>query len=205
MIEVGPGPGTLTRSILDAGAHKLTVVEKDTRFIPFLQALAESESGGGGGAGGADEDNNTDDNNASSNAEGGRLDVRHGDILNFDYDDVLQTDGYGGEGLAGGGGSGDGGGGSSGNVAVKIIGNLPFGVATPLLFSYLRMLASRTGPFQHGDTELTLCFQKEVAERMVAAPDTKMRCRLSAMVLSHGMCFIDFACKETRWHCWGLN
>ena len=46
MIEVGPGPGTLTRSILDAGVHKLTVVEKDTRFIPFLEALSESDDRG---------------------------------------------------------------------------------------------------------------------------------------------------------------
>ena len=76
--------------------------------------------------------------------------------------------------------------------SVKIIGNLPFGVATPLLFSYLSMLAERSGPFRYTDvpTELTLCFQKEVAERMVALPGTKMRCRLSAMVQHYCIVFV---------------
>jgi dimethyladenosine transferase 1 len=42
VIEVGPGPGGLTRSILNAGAKQLTVVEKDRRFIPALQTIQQA-------------------------------------------------------------------------------------------------------------------------------------------------------------------
>ncbi|CAL8271872.1 unnamed protein product [Merluccius merluccius] len=58
--EVGPGPGGLTRSILNAGAADLLVVEKDTRFIPGLQLLSE--------------------------AAPGKLRIVHGDILTYRMD-----------------------------------------------------------------------------------------------------------------------
>jgi 16S rRNA A1518/A1519 N6-dimethyltransferase RsmA/KsgA/DIM1 with predicted DNA glycosylase/AP lyase activity len=65
--------------------------------------------------------------------------------------------------------------------AVHIVGNLPFSIASPLLMRFLRMADQRSGLFQHGPAAMTLCFQKEVAQRMAAPPDTKLRSRLSVM------------------------
>ncbi|XP_022082161.1 dimethyladenosine transferase 1, mitochondrial-like [Acanthaster planci] len=61
--EVGPGPGGITRSILNQGAASLTVVEKDRRFLPSLEMLSEA----------AEE----------------RLKVIHGDILKFNMEEVF--------------------------------------------------------------------------------------------------------------------
>ncbi|XP_056152105.1 dimethyladenosine transferase 1, mitochondrial [Lampris incognitus] len=61
--EVGPGPGGITRSILNAGAADLLVVEKDKRFIPGLQLLSE--------------------------AAPGKVRIVHGDILTYNMDGVF--------------------------------------------------------------------------------------------------------------------
>jgi dimethyladenosine transferase 1 len=138
----------------------VTVVEKDARFLPFLHNLAESSDG--------------------------RLDVIHGDILEVDFDQILlerealpgrfrplkpETGESNGSGIT-----------ITAVAPLKIIGNLPFGVATPVLFMFLKMLAQSSGPFSGGAaSELTLAFQKEVAQRIVAGPGTAMRCRLSLM------------------------
>lgn len=42
VLEVGPGPGSITRSILRRGPKQLAVVEKDRRFVPTMQLLADS-------------------------------------------------------------------------------------------------------------------------------------------------------------------
>lgn len=146
VIEVGPGPGLLTRSIIKAGAAKVTVVEKDHRFIPFLEQLAD--------------------------ASDGVVDVLHQDVLTLDYGSVITPP------LPGQAGSAD----QPDPAPVHVIGNLPFGVATPLLFQYLRMSCDGSGPFAHGPAELTLCFQKEVADRMVAPQGDRVRSRISMMV-----------------------
>jgi 16S rRNA (adenine1518-N6/adenine1519-N6)-dimethyltransferase len=45
VIEVGPGPGGLTRALLEAGADPLIVIEKDARFLPLLEPLVEWSEG----------------------------------------------------------------------------------------------------------------------------------------------------------------
>jgi 16S rRNA (adenine1518-N6/adenine1519-N6)-dimethyltransferase len=122
VIEVGPGPGGLTRALLEAGAH-VVAVEKDARFVPLLQDLAAQAPG--------------------------RLEVINADALTAALP-----------------------------AGASIIANLPYNVATPLLVGWL------TGPLQ--PRSMTLMFQKEVAERIAAAPGSKVYGRLS--VLAQALC-----------------
>lgn len=119
--EVGPGPGGLTRALLDAGAV-VTAVERDRRCIPPLDEL-ESEFGD-------------------------RLRLLQADALDVDEAEVV------GEGA-------------------HVVANLPYNVGTALL---LKWLAGRWPPWWRS---LTLMFQKEVAERIVAAPGSDAYGRLS--------------------------
>jgi 16S rRNA (adenine1518-N6/adenine1519-N6)-dimethyltransferase len=119
--EVGPGPGGLTRALLDAGANVIAV-ERDRRCLP---ALAELE-----------------------NDFPGRLQVISGDALAVD--ERAQA----------------------GNGA-HIVANLPYNVGTALLLRWLE------GPWPPWWSSLTLMFQREVAERIVARPDSEHYGRLS--------------------------
>ncbi|MDF2368101.1 16S rRNA (adenine(1518)-N(6)/adenine(1519)-N(6))-dimethyltransferase RsmA [Sneathiella sp.] len=122
VIEIGPGPGGLTRAILDAGAAKLIAIEKDTRCLPALADIAA--------------------------AYPDRLEVVNDDALEIDEGALF-------DGKA------------------KIIANLPYNVATPLLIKWL----NRRERF----SSLTLMFQKEVSDRITAVPSTKAYGRLSIL------------------------
>lgn len=125
VLEVGPGPGGLTRGLLASGARKVVAVEKDERCLPALAEIAE--------------------------AYPGRLTVLHGDALEMDVSQHLTP-------------------------PVKIAANLPYNVGTALLTRWLD--PPEWPPFW---SSLTLMFQKEVAERIVARPGSKAYGRLSLL------------------------
>lgn len=131
VIEVGPGPGGLTRALLMENAPHVVAIERDDRAIAALEEI--------------------------SAAYPDRLTIIAGDALETDY-----------AALAAG-------------RPVKIVANLPYNIATPLLTGWI---GGETWPpfFQ----SLTLMFQKEVAERIVAKPGGKDYGRLS--VLSQYRC-----------------
>jgi 16S rRNA (adenine1518-N6/adenine1519-N6)-dimethyltransferase len=138
VIEVGPGPGGLTRALLEAGA-RVIAIERDARFMPVLRGLED--------------------------AAPGRLTLVQADALEVDERALLQE----ADRLAG----------------ARIISNLPYNVGTPLLIKWL------TGPFR--PSMMTLMFQKEVAERIVAPPggDAYGRLAVLAQALCHARLVLD--------------
>ncbi|MFZ0098144.1 MAG: 16S rRNA (adenine(1518)-N(6)/adenine(1519)-N(6))-dimethyltransferase RsmA [Gemmobacter sp.] len=125
VLEVGPGPGGLTRGLLAEGARRVLAVEKDARCLP---ALAEIEA-----------------------AYPGKLQVIHGDALEVDVLAHLTP-------------------------PIRIVANLPYNVGTELLIRWLT--PDSWPPFWES---LTLMFQKEVAERIVARPRTDHYGRLALL------------------------
>jgi 16S rRNA (adenine1518-N6/adenine1519-N6)-dimethyltransferase len=119
--EVGPGPGGLTRALLDGGAA-VTAVERDRRCIPALQELCREY--------------------------GDRLQLLQADALKVDERAVI-------------------------GVGVHVVANLPYNVGTALLLKWL------SGDWPPWWRSLTLMFQKEVAERIVAEPGSGAYGRLS--------------------------
>ncbi|XP_069463841.1 dimethyladenosine transferase 1, mitochondrial isoform X2 [Ambystoma mexicanum] len=102
-----------------------------------------------------------------SDAAPGKVKIIHGDVLNFKMERAFPShlrktwD--------------------DGPPDVHIIGNLPFSVSTPLIIKWLEHVANRDGPFAYGRTQMTLTFQKEVAERLTASTGSRQRSRLSVM------------------------
>ena len=120
VIEVGPGPGGLTRALLGAGALRVIAIERDARCLSALDEIAAHWPG--------------------------RLDVIADDALAVDYAALAA--------------------GAPGPV--RICANLPYNIATPLLIGWLE-----AEPWPPWFDRLTLMFQREVAERIVATPDMR--------------------------------
>lgn len=126
VLEVGPGPGGLTRGLLAEGARRVLAVEKDARCLPALAEVAA--------------------------AYPGRLEVINGDALEVDALAHLTP-------------------------PVRVVANLPYNVGTELLIRWLT--PEVWPPFWES---LTLMFQKEVAERIVAKPRSDHYGRLALLV-----------------------
>jgi 16S rRNA (adenine1518-N6/adenine1519-N6)-dimethyltransferase len=124
-IEVGPGPGGLTRALLAEGAAKVVAIERDARCIEALEEIAACA-----------ED---------------RLKIVAGDALKTDYASLAPA-------------------------PVRIVANLPYNIATPLLTGWLS--AEPWPPFFD---RLVLMFQLEVAERIAAQPGSKAYGRLAVL------------------------
>lgn len=114
VVEIGPGPGGLTRALLANGAGKVIAIERDRRCLPALAEIAAHYPG--------------------------RLEVIEGDALQIDVPQLTK------------------------GQPARIVANLPYNVGTPLLVGWL------SGPWPPWWSSLTLMFQREVADRIVATP-----------------------------------
>jgi len=125
VLEIGPGPGGLTRGLLAEGARRVLCIEKDRRCLPALNEIAE--------------------------AYPGRLMVIEGDALEINPLAHLTP-------------------------PIRVAANLPYNVGTELLVRWLT--PPQWPPFWQS---LTLMFQREVAERIVAQPGSKAYGRLAIL------------------------
>jgi 16S rRNA (adenine1518-N6/adenine1519-N6)-dimethyltransferase len=127
VVEVGPGPGGLTRALLAADARRVIAIERDERAVAALGEISARYPG--------------------------RLEVVAGDALDFDPRPFI------------------------GVTPARVVANLPYNIATALLISWLAL-----EPWPPWYDRLVLMFQREVAERIVAAPGSKRYGRLSVLV-----------------------
>lgn len=123
VIEIGPGPGGLTRALLETGA-RVTAYELDQRVEPILRDLQK--------------------------AVNGQLEIVFQDALTADWGAQNDT---------------------------HIVANLPYNIATPLLFQWLEIVHKKTDSFP----SISVMVQDEVAQRICACPDNKIYGRLSVM------------------------
>ena len=126
IIEIGPGPGGLTRALLAEGARRVVAIERDERAIGALEEIAAHYPG--------------------------RLDIISADALAFDPRPHLQGE------------------------TARIVANLPYNIATPLLIGWLT-----AEPWPPWYDQLVLMFQREVAERIAAPPGGKSYGRLAVL------------------------
>jgi len=126
IVEIGPGPGGLTRALLAQGARRVLAIERDQRALAALAEIAAHYPK--------------------------RLDVVAADALEFDPRSRLAGE------------------------RTRVVANLPYNIATALLVSWLTL-----EPWPPWYDRLTLMFQREVAERIVARPGTKSYGRLSVL------------------------
>ncbi|HME30428.1 MAG TPA: 16S rRNA (adenine(1518)-N(6)/adenine(1519)-N(6))-dimethyltransferase RsmA [Pseudolabrys sp.] len=126
VVEVGPGPGGLTRALLALGARRIIAIERDHRAIAALEEIAARYPG--------------------------QLEIVAGDALSIDAREHL------------------------GPERARVVANLPYNIATALLVGWLTI-----EPWPPWYDSLLLMFQREVAERIVAAPRTKSYGRLSIL------------------------
>lgn len=141
--EVGPGPGSITRSIMWRNPEKVIVVEKDPRFLPTLELLKEAAKG------------RMD------------LDICIDDIRSYNFE-------CGFEGMKRKEWTDE-------PPPLNLIGNLPFNVSTNLIIRWLHSISEKSSAWSFGRMPMTLTFQKEVAQRIIAKPMENQRCRLSVM------------------------
>lgn len=126
VLEVGPGPGGLTRALLANGVRKVMAIERDSRCLPALAEIGAHYPG--------------------------RLDIIEGDALDIDLAGI-----------------------TSGQT-IRIIANLPYNIGTQLLVNWLF-----SEPWPPCFQSLTLMFQKEVGQRIVAAPGSSAYGRLGVL------------------------
>ena len=126
VIEIGPGPGGLTRSLLKTDAVSVTALEFDPRAVQALQGLVEAAQG--------------------------RFNIIEQDALTADLTTLVAP-------------------------PRALAANLPYNIATPLLLGWLKQIREDVQAY----SSMTLMFQKEVAQRITAAPGSKAYGRLSVM------------------------
>lgn len=130
VLEIGPGPGGLTRGLLAEGARRVLAIERDERFLPALANINE--------------------------ASGHRLAVEPADALTADEPALFARHGL--------------------TAPVSVAANLPYNVGTAILIKWLTAPA-----WPSWFDSLTLMFQREVAERIVAPVGGKAYGRLSVL------------------------
>lgn len=133
-IEIGPGPGGLTRALLESEAQQVVVIEKDARCLPIMEELKQHA--------------------------GARLLIISCDALKHS---LLAYP-----------------------APRKIVANLPYNIGTELLLQWLYHIAEDSSSYR----SMTLMFQKEVAERITAAPGEKAYGRLS--VFAQWLCEVRY-------------